>query len=246
MKVKIDQLKTHVDMRGIVFEPIDDESIFNQKNNHVVISKPGVVRGNHYHLHGTETIAVMGPALLRFKEATEIYDFEVPSKQVYKFVIPQKVTHAIKNIGKTDSILITIPGFVAGFDSATWANGWQGGHYIGGSWNGTDAWVWENSEGPFWDKETGGQPGSPPGNDFGMFNGWLSNEPNNTGEDYLSYLKKPTGEIGWADVFNNGVYVGQPRIKHYIVEVPESATMLLLGFGLIGLVGSTRKRIFKK
>jgi dTDP-4-dehydrorhamnose 3,5-epimerase-like enzyme len=71
----------------------------------VVISKPDVIRGNHYHLCGTETIAVVGPALLRFKEGNEIYDFEIPIKQAYKFVIPPKVRHAIKNIGEKDNIL---------------------------------------------------------------------------------------------------------------------------------------------
>ena len=106
MKVKIDQLDSHSDMRGIVFEPIEKESICAQKNSHVVISEPDVIRGNHYHLNGTETIAVVGPALLRFKEGDDIYDFEVPAKQVYKFVIPPKVVHAIKNIGEKDNILI--------------------------------------------------------------------------------------------------------------------------------------------
>lgn len=112
MNVKIDQLKTNEDERGIVFEPIENESINAQQNSHVVISKPGIIRGNHYHLYGMETLAVMGPALLRFKEADEILDFEVPLEQVYKFVIPPKVTHAIKNIGEKDNILIafnTVP-----------------------------------------------------------------------------------------------------------------------------------------
>ena len=106
MKVKIDRLQTHSDLRGIVFEPIDKESIYAQMNSHVVISEPDVIRGNHYHLRGTETLAVVGPALLRFKEGDEIYDVEVPSQQVYKFVIPPKVAHAIKNTGKKDNILI--------------------------------------------------------------------------------------------------------------------------------------------
>ncbi len=106
MKVKISQLKTHTDMRGIVFEPIEKESLCTQQNSHVVISKPGIIRGNHYHLYGTETIAVAGPAFLRFKEGTEIYDFEVPLKQIYKFVIPPKVSHAIKNLSEKDNILI--------------------------------------------------------------------------------------------------------------------------------------------
>ena len=112
MKVKINQLKTHTDLRGVVFEPIEKESICTQQNCHIVISKPGIVRGNHYHLYGTETISVAGPALLRFKEGTEVYDFEVHLEQVYKFVIPPKVSHAIKNIGEKDNILIafnTVP-----------------------------------------------------------------------------------------------------------------------------------------
>lgn len=106
MKVKIHQLEIHTGERGIVFEPIDKESLYAQKNSHVVISEPNVIRGNHYHLNGTETISVLGPAFLRFREGSDIYDFEVPAKQVYKFVIPPKVAHAIKNTGKTDNLLI--------------------------------------------------------------------------------------------------------------------------------------------
>ena len=93
-------------MRGFVFEPIANELLSAQKNSHVVIIAPDAIRGNHYHLYGTETIAVVGPALLRFKEGNDIYDFEVASKQVYQFVIPPKVAHAIKNTGKKDNLLI--------------------------------------------------------------------------------------------------------------------------------------------
>jgi dTDP-4-dehydrorhamnose 3,5-epimerase-like enzyme len=106
MKVIIEQLMKHADMRGFVFEPIANELLSAQKNTHVVIIAPDAIRGNHHHLYGTETIAVEGPALLRFKEGNDIYDFEVPSKQVYKFVIPPKVTHAVKNTGKKDNLLI--------------------------------------------------------------------------------------------------------------------------------------------
>ena len=77
-------------MRGNVFEPIEKESLRAQENCHVVISDPGVIRGNHYHLKGTETIAVAGPALLRFKEGNQISDVEVPAEQVFKFIIPPR------------------------------------------------------------------------------------------------------------------------------------------------------------
>ena len=57
-------------------------------------------------MNGTETIAVAGPALLRFKEGKDLYDFEVPPGQVYKFVIPPGITHAIKNTGAKTNILV--------------------------------------------------------------------------------------------------------------------------------------------
>lgn len=106
MKIKIEQLELHSDGRGFVFEPIEKEFIINQENCHVVLSEPGVIRGNHYHLKGTETIAVAGPALLRFREGNEIHDVEIPIDQVIKFTIPPKVAHVIKNTGKRANILV--------------------------------------------------------------------------------------------------------------------------------------------
>ena len=106
MRVKIDRLKIHSDKRGIVFEPIIGQSMPAQENCHVVVSEPGAIRGNHYHLNGTETIAVVGPAFLKFKEGDDIYDFEVPANQIYRFIIPPQVSHAIKNTGKEINILI--------------------------------------------------------------------------------------------------------------------------------------------
>ena len=106
MKVKIDRLKTHSDRRGVVFEPINGQTIPAQENCHVVVSEPGVIRGNHYHRNGTEIIAVVGPAFLKFKEGDEIYDVEVPANKIYQFIIPPQISHAIKNTSKTINILI--------------------------------------------------------------------------------------------------------------------------------------------
>ena len=106
MKVKIEPLVVHSDRRGFVFEPIDRDSLIAQENCHVVISGPGVIRGNHYHLKGTETIALAGPALMRFKEGNDIHEIEVPTDQVIKFIIPPKVAHAIKNTSKRANILV--------------------------------------------------------------------------------------------------------------------------------------------
>jgi len=88
MPLKIDELTVHSDLRGVVFEPMEMKMIAEQRNTHVVISQPGVVRGNHYHLKGTETIAVMGPALVWFREDGRLRGVEVAAKKVYRFTFP--------------------------------------------------------------------------------------------------------------------------------------------------------------
>jgi dTDP-4-dehydrorhamnose 3,5-epimerase-like enzyme len=106
MPLEIDSLTVHSDARGVVFEPLELEMIAAQRNTHVVVSNPGVVRGNHYHLQGTETIAVMGPALVRVREDGNLRDIEVPEEKVYRFIFPPKVPHAIKNTGDRATILV--------------------------------------------------------------------------------------------------------------------------------------------
>ena len=71
MPVKIDRLTVHEDARGLVFEPLAPDLIAAQRNVHVVISGPGVVRGNHQHLKGTEIIAVE-KRFIKFKSQVPI------------------------------------------------------------------------------------------------------------------------------------------------------------------------------
>ncbi len=106
MKIQFDELNVHVDDRGFVFEPLDGKKLFSQRNAHVVMTKPGEVRGNHAHPVGTETIAVIGPALVRFRENNELRDIEIPDKNVYRFVFPPGTPHAIKNVGNKPNFLI--------------------------------------------------------------------------------------------------------------------------------------------
>jgi len=106
MPVEIDNLTIHADARGVVFEPLEADRIGLQRNAHVVVSDPGVVRGNHYHLQGTEIIAVMGPSLVRIKEYGKLRDIEVPADVVYRFTFPPHVPHAFKNTGDRANILV--------------------------------------------------------------------------------------------------------------------------------------------
>jgi len=106
MTLEMDHLLVRSDARGVVFEPLETEMIAAQRNAHVVISQPGVVRGNHYHIQGTEIIAVVGPALVRTKDDGKLHDIAVPDKEIYRFTFPPKVPHAIKNIGDQPNVLV--------------------------------------------------------------------------------------------------------------------------------------------
>jgi len=106
MKISYDHLKVISDARGLVFEPLVAKDFPDQKNAHIVLSMPGVVRGNHYHTRGTETVAVLGPALVRFREEEETKNVEISPGQAYRFVFPPGVSHAIKNLANGPNILM--------------------------------------------------------------------------------------------------------------------------------------------
>ena len=106
MSVNYEKLNVIRDSRGVVFEPLEGDAISDKKNAHVVISEPGVIRGNHYHKKGEETIAVMGPALVRIRDDTEIREIEVPRGEAYCFIFPPGQSHAIKNLSEDTNILI--------------------------------------------------------------------------------------------------------------------------------------------
>ena len=48
MSVNYEKLNVIRDARGVVFEPLEGDKISGKKNAHVVMSGPGVVRGNHF------------------------------------------------------------------------------------------------------------------------------------------------------------------------------------------------------
>ena len=105
--VRIETLKTHRDPRGAVFEPLTDAELAGQRNVHVVLTAPNEVRGNHLHETAVETTTVVGPCLVRLKEAGSTRDVEVPAGEAWRFIIPPGVVHAYRNTGTSTMMLVS-------------------------------------------------------------------------------------------------------------------------------------------
>jgi dTDP-4-dehydrorhamnose 3,5-epimerase-like enzyme len=102
----VQPVKTHRDARGALFEPLTDAELVDQKNVHVVLTQPNEVRGNHVHRTAVETTTVVGPCLIRLKEAGTIRDIEVPAGEILRLTIPPGVVHAYRNTG--DSVMMLV------------------------------------------------------------------------------------------------------------------------------------------
>lgn len=105
-EVKIEELPLHLDPRGWVFEPLDPAGLAGWGNAHLVLSQPGAVRGNHYHVIGTEVVAVVGPALVRYRRGDELRDVLVAENAAVRFTFPPGIAHAIQNTGSRATPMI--------------------------------------------------------------------------------------------------------------------------------------------
>jgi dTDP-4-dehydrorhamnose 3,5-epimerase-like enzyme len=102
----VQSVKTHRDARGTLFEPLTDAELQAQKNVHVVLSHPGEVRGNHVHRTAVET-TVVGPCLVRLKEAGTARDIDVPAGEILRLTIPPGVVHAFRNTGDAAMVMVS-------------------------------------------------------------------------------------------------------------------------------------------
>lgn len=106
-RTRIETITTHRDPRGSVFEPMNATELAGQQNVHVVLTQANGVRGNHVHLKAVETMTVVGPCLVRLKEADGLRDVEVPAGETWRFTIPPGVTHAYRNTGNAPAMLVS-------------------------------------------------------------------------------------------------------------------------------------------
>lgn len=103
---RITTLNTRRDSRGTLFEFLK-----SPHSGQVFVSstKPGVIRGNHYHHTKTEKfIVVKGEALIRMRHIAEpsIQEYAVGGDTYQVIDIPPGYTHSIENIGKGDLITL--------------------------------------------------------------------------------------------------------------------------------------------
>jgi dTDP-4-dehydrorhamnose 3,5-epimerase-like enzyme len=106
-QVVVQSVKTHRDARGTLFEPLTDAELAGQKNVHVVLTQPNEVRGNHVHRTAVETTSVVGPCLIRLKEAGTLRDLDVPAGEIWRLTIPPGVVHAFRNTGAAMMVLVS-------------------------------------------------------------------------------------------------------------------------------------------
>lgn len=95
-------VKLHSDNRGSLFEAIKS---FNGGQSFISTTKPGITRGNHFHLRKVERFCVLGgEAVIRIRRlfSGRILEFPVSGKSPQYIDIPTLHTHNITNTGPSE------------------------------------------------------------------------------------------------------------------------------------------------
>lgn len=106
MPIEVKVVRRVADARGWLCEPLEAAELAGQKNIHVAITKPGHLRGNHFHRRTTEVVTVSGPALVRVREDGRDTDYQVPAEEAHRFTFPPGVPHAILNTGTEPGLAV--------------------------------------------------------------------------------------------------------------------------------------------
>lgn len=99
-------LKMNIDNRGSFTEML---KTCERGQVSVNISKPGIVKGNHWHNTKNEKfIVVSGKALIKFRkiDSDKVIEYYVSGDKIEVVDIPVGYTHSIENIGDTDLVTI--------------------------------------------------------------------------------------------------------------------------------------------
>ncbi|WP_321381726.1 capsular polysaccharide biosynthesis protein CapF [Trichococcus shcherbakoviae] len=100
------ELKMNVDQRGSFTEFLRTP---DRGQVSVNISKPGIIKGNHWHHTKNEKfLVVSGEGVIRFRkvDSTDIIEYFVSGEKMQVVDIPVGYTHNIENLGNTDMVTI--------------------------------------------------------------------------------------------------------------------------------------------
>ena len=111
MNINRMRLSKKEDARGWLVE--NESQIVKDSMKHFLfsVSKPNVIRGQHYHKRKTEWfLVVKGKALIVFEDInnSERKSIEVDGERAEIIEMPPMLAHAIKNIGDDDLYLMAI------------------------------------------------------------------------------------------------------------------------------------------
>ena len=99
-------LNMHKDERGSFTEIVKTS---DRGQVSVNISKPGIIKGQHWHHTKNEKfLVVSGKGVIRFRKIGEekVYEYFVSGEKLEVVDIPTGYTHNIENIGDTDMVTI--------------------------------------------------------------------------------------------------------------------------------------------
>lgn len=99
-------LKMNVDHRGSFTEFI---KTMDRGQVSINISKPGIVKGNHWHHTKNEKfLVVSGSGVIRFRNifSKEVIEYHVNGQQLQVIDIPPGYTHNIENLGDVDMVTV--------------------------------------------------------------------------------------------------------------------------------------------
>jgi len=99
-------LKMNVDNRGSFTEMLRSE---DRGQVSVNISKPGIVKGNHWHHTKNEKfLVVSGKGVIRFRKIDEekVHEYFVSGEKLEVVDIPVGYTHNIENLGENDMVTV--------------------------------------------------------------------------------------------------------------------------------------------
>lgn len=99
-------LTMHEDGRGSFTEILKSPNCGQVSVN---VTKPGIIRGDHWHHTKNEKfVVVSGEGLIRFRKhgSEEIFEYRVSGKKLEVVDVPTGYTHSVTNIGDTDLVML--------------------------------------------------------------------------------------------------------------------------------------------